>query len=216
MTNRNWIISAAFLLFLTGGNAHASNCSVDEYDHNGSIMEVQMCDNEWYISYSRPKASLRKLGVRAGTTLFEGTVSRIGAVFGKARRFSAACGEISSDVEGAVRPNSILLEGQAPSRNKRCRITEYRYDELLFSLQDYGDNVAAADWYAVAGAFSNRNNADQRVREFPREWVVMNTRECPNFTPGYWVVVTGPMSEPDARRAASGAQRYQAYAKTCN
>ena len=216
MTHRIWIVLAALLLFLMGGNAHASNCSVDEYDHNGSVMEVQMCDNELFISYSKPKGSLRKLGVRAGTTLFEGAVSRIGAVFGKARRFSAACGEISYDVEGAIRPNSILLEGQAPSRNKACRITKYGYDELLFTLQDYSNNVAAADWYAVAGAFRDRNSADQQVRKMPRQWQVINTRDCPNFTRGYWVVVAGPMSERDAQGAADGERRYQAYAKQCN
>jgi hypothetical protein len=216
MTNRIWIVSAALLLFLMGGNAHASNCSVDEYDHNGSIMEVQICDTEVYISYSKPKVSLRKLGVRAGTTLFEGTVSRSGAVVGKARRFSAACGEISYDVDGAIRPNSILLEGQAPSRNKACRVTKYGYDELLFTLLEYGNQVTAMDWYAVAGAFRDRNSADRKVRDFPRQWVVMNTRECSNFTRGYWVVVTGPMSERDAQRAAGGARRHQAYAKKCN
>lgn len=214
MVGRSAIFSAIFLFFMIGGSAYASNCSVDEYDHNGSVMEVQMCDNELFISYARPKSSLGKIGVSPGTTLFEGTVSNIGAVFGTAYRFSAACGEIAYDVEGAIRPNSILLNGQAPVRNKRCQITEYRYDELLFTLRGYTEKVAPADWYAVAGAFRDRNSADQQARTLPREWVVMDSGICPNFTPGYWVVVAGPMSEQDAQRSAA-RQSSQAYAKQC-
>ncbi len=215
MVNRYGVLSAIFVLFLLGGQAKASNCSVDEYDHNGSIMEVQMCDNELYISYSKPKASLRKIGVRAGTMLFEGTVSNIGAVSGTAYRFSDNCGDMAYDVEGAIRPNSILLDGQAPVRNKSCQVTEYRYDELLFTMQGFEEKVASADWYAVAGAFRDRNSADLQVRKMPRQWQVMNTRDCPNFTRGYWVVVAGPMSERDAQRAADGERRFQAYAKSC-
>jgi hypothetical protein len=216
MMNLIGVVTAAVLLFMVSGNAQASNCSIDEYGHNGSVMEVQMCDNELYISYSKPKSSLRKIGVRRGTTLFEGRVSKIGAVSGTAYRFSASCGEIAYDVEGAIRPNSILLDGQAPVRNKRCQITEYRYDELLFTLNGYAEKMVNNDWYAIAGAFRDRNSADRQVRKMPRQWQVMNTRDCPNFTRGYWVVVAGPMSERDAQRAADSASRFQAYPKQCN
>jgi hypothetical protein len=210
-------IALVFLLFWTGGQAWASNCAVDEYDHNGSVMEVQMCDDGLFISYAVPKKSLAKIGVRPGTMLFEGTISNIGVVAGTAYRFSAACGDIAYDVTGAIRSSSILLDGQAPVRNKRCQITEYRYDELLFTLMNSGrGNAAAADWYAVAGAFRDRGSADQQVQRMPRQWVVINSRDCPNFTRGYWVVVTGPMTERDAQRAAQDARRYQAYAKQCN
>ncbi|SEO22866.1 hypothetical protein SAMN05216227_10663 [Pseudorhodobacter antarcticus] len=204
------------LLWLTGGKAQASNCSVDEYDHNGSTMEVQMCDNELYISYSRPKASLSKIGVRSGTMLFEGTISNIGAVSGVAYRFSADCGDIAYNVDGAIRPNSILLSGQAPVRNKKCQITKKGYDELLFTMQSYREKVAEGDWYAIAGSFRDRNSADQLVRKFPRDWTVVNTSICPKFTRGYWLVAVGPLSEQDAKTSASNVRGMEAYAKRCN
>ncbi|AKH98950.1 hypothetical protein IMCC20628_00221 [Hoeflea sp. IMCC20628] len=215
MSNRLWPVWTILLLLGFAGQSQASNCSVDDYDHNGSIMQVEMCGDDLYISYSRPKASLRKIGIRVGTTLFEGTISRIGAVSGTARRFSAQCGAIDYSVEGAIRPNSILLEGQAPVRNRRCEVTRYRYDELLFSLDSYTDKAANEEWYAVAGAFSSRKNANNRARNLSRQWQVMNSRNCPNFTPGYWVVVAGPMPERDARRATAEGRQYDAYAKSC-
>lgn len=196
--------------------SQASNCAVDEYDHNGSVMEVQMCDNDLFISYTIPKASLRRIGVRSGTTLFDGTVSDIGTVSGLAYRFSAKCGAITYDVEGAIRPNSILLEGNAPTRNPSCTVTEFRYEELLFTLNGYADKVASKDWYAIAGTFRDRAGAEQRTSALPRQWQVMNTRDCPNFSRGYWLAAAGPMSERDAREAAGSAQRYQAYAKSCH
>lgn len=215
MSNRFWPVWTILLLFGFAGQSQASNCSVDDYDHNGSIMEVQMCGDELFISYSEPKTSLRKIGIHPGTTLFEGTISRAGVVFGTARRFSAKCGAIDYTVEGAIRPNSIQLAGQAPVRNKRCEVTSYRHDELLFNLDNYADTVASGEWYAVAGAFSHRSNANERARNLSRRWQVMNSENCPNFTYGYWVVVAGPMSEHEARRATDEGRRYDAYAKSC-
>jgi hypothetical protein len=208
-------VLAVLPVVMGAGASKASNCAVDDYEHNGSVMEVQECDGELFISYSKPKASLRKIGVKPGTTLFEGRISRIGAVFGKARRFSAKCGEITYDVEGAIRPNSILLEGQAPVRNSSCLVTEYRRDELLFTLEGYAEKVADANWYAIAGAFTERAGADRRVRTLSRKWRVMDSNDCPNFTAGYWLVAAGPMPEVTARKTTGEARKYEAYAKSC-
>lgn len=129
-----FLIGAAVALGLASPQANASNCAVDMYDHNGSLMEVQLCDNYLGITYVRPRAGLPSSVVN-GTLLFEGRISGIGAVSGQSRLFSATCGELTYDVEGAVRPNSILLSGTAPVRDANCRVTRYRNDELLFTLQ---------------------------------------------------------------------------------
>lgn len=129
---------AALLVLAVGSpNApsHASACAVDEYDHNGSTMEYQVCDGgEISISYVRPRSGLRPHGVREGTLLFNGSENRNGRITGQARIFNNHCGEITYSVSGTSQGGSIVLNGQAPVRNKSCRVTRYRPDRLLFTL----------------------------------------------------------------------------------
>lgn len=126
-----------FLCFsLQASPAAASACALDNYDHNGSLMEMQVCDGGAItISYVNPRPGLVPHGVRSGTLLFNGSEQAGGVISGQARIFNARCGEILYPVSGSVQGNSIILRGSAPVRNKRCRVTRYRADTLVFTLQ---------------------------------------------------------------------------------
>lgn len=210
-------------LVLATPQAAASNCVVDEYDHNGSLVKARICDRTLDITYLAPKASLKRIGVRRGTLLIQGTISRIGAVTAQAYVFKSGCRPASYTVSGAIRQTSIWLEGDAPVRNSRCRVSRYRYDELLFTLQS--SSVAppisrprpqANDWYAIAGAFGDFAGAASRVSQLGGSWAVKNTNDCPNFTPGYWIAAVGPLSQRDAEAWKSTARQYGAYIKSCH
>ena len=115
--------------------ALASACAVDDYDHNGSTMQLQVCDGGGItISYTAPRSGLIPHGVRDGTLLFDGTEQPNGAIRGQARLFNRHCGVITYSVTGSRQGDSIVLRGNAPVRNKNCRITRHRPDTLVFTL----------------------------------------------------------------------------------
>ena len=133
MKNLSKLTIATGLLAVFQNPAWASNCAVDEYDHNGSLMEVMQCDNELVISYIKPKAVLLPYGVRNGTLLFEGDMYSQRSE-GTARLFSKKCGELKYQVEGHLGVNKIVLKGQAPKFDSQCRVVGYRPDTLVFDL----------------------------------------------------------------------------------
>ena len=133
---KRWFVMAfaVSVLMQSGSTSFASDCAVDAYDHNGSTMEVQICDGEIFITYSAPRTGLAKLGIAPGTLLLNGRTSRSGR---RGRRggalFSAKCGEITYAVEGRFGRTGLVLTGQAPRRDASCRVTSFRDDELLFT-----------------------------------------------------------------------------------
>lgn len=133
---------AVLVLALAPKSAEASNCSHEEYDHNGSLMEIAFCDREITISYINPRSGLRPVGVRDGTLLFEGRVLRNGRIRGQARIFSRRCGESLYTVEGTNQNNQIVLQGRAPKLDQSCRVVRHRPDTLLFTLQTFQPPVA--------------------------------------------------------------------------
>ena len=115
--------------------ALASNCAVDDYDHNGSLMQLQVCDGGGItISYLRPRSGLTPHGVRDGTLLFDGVEQPNGAISGQARLFNSRCGVITYAVTGSRQGTSIVLRGNAPVRDRNCQISRQRPDTLVFSL----------------------------------------------------------------------------------
>lgn len=200
----------------------ASNCSVDEYDHNQSLMEVQLCDRTLDISYIQPRPGMVKAGARAGDFVFEGDVSLIGVATGTAYLFSAKCGTIGYQVTGAIRSTSILLEGTAPVRNANCVVTKYRNDELLFTLKIRASlpAPAASDWYVITGSFENRADANTKVwylnTDGNDDWLIKNTRDCPNFTNRYCIATIGLLSKDKAEEWRKWTKQSDAYIKTCN
>ncbi len=114
----------------------ASNCATDEYDHNGSLMEMQVCDGGGMtISYVRPRRGLLSVGVTSGTLLFDGVEQAGGVISGQARRFDKTCGPVLYPVTGQNHGGSIILRGNAPKVDGRCQVIGYRPDKLLFTLQ---------------------------------------------------------------------------------
>jgi hypothetical protein len=120
--------------------AHASACSTDAYMHNGSLMEVQLCDGGAItISYTRPRPGMAKAGARPGSLLFDGFEGPGGAINGQSRLFSARCGVVTYAVSGSRQGNTIVLNGTAPVRGGAgCGVTRYRQDNLVFTLAGPG------------------------------------------------------------------------------
>lgn len=115
----------------------AQACDSAFYDHNGSRMEVHVCDGRMVIEYDAPKRSLRKHGVRPGTVLFRGSVFQMSGggskITGSARVFKSGCGPKAYEVNGWMQDNSITMAGRAPVRNSQCGIRKYRNDNLRFN-----------------------------------------------------------------------------------
>src|SRR5680860_1642242 len=95
MTRVLFLVAASLALGLAASPVEASNCATDAYDHNGSLMEMQVCDGGGMsISYTRPRRGLIGVGVTSGTLLFEGVEQAGGAISGQARRFDKTCGPV--------------------------------------------------------------------------------------------------------------------------
>lgn len=126
-------IAAIITLSAWTPQAHASNCAVDQYMHNNSLMQLQECDGGTIsISYVRPRPGMVKQGARNGSLLFDGR-SNNGAINGTSRLFSARCGVVTYPVTGYWQGNNLILDGSAPIRGKGCRIARYRNDHLVFT-----------------------------------------------------------------------------------
>lgn len=247
MTRFLFAAAVAIAVCSSAPPADASNCAVDEYDHNGSTMELQVCDGgNLSISYTRPRSGLRPHGVTEGTLLFDGFEQQDGAISGEARVFSSRCGAMTYSVSGSKNSaGTIVLRGSAPVRNNRCDVTRYRSDRLVFTLLGgatatpptavapscpagyvFSGNrcvlsggptpTPAGDWYAIAGSFKSQSQARTRQEALGFGWTVMNTRQCPNFTNGYWIAAAGPFGKQEAQAYSGGASHFSAYVKTCH
>ncbi len=244
--NLSAIAAAVIVLWATASGAQASACANDQYVHNGSIMDVQICDGgRLAISYSQPRAGLARVGARPGSLLFDGVEGPGGAISGQSRLFSARCGVVPYAVSGSRQGNTIVLRGSAPIRGPGCQVVRYRQDDLVFTpvaaapqpnptpqcppgfVFVNGQCVRAGpgpapgpvggDWYAIAGSFRSQNKANARIAQLGGDgWFIMNTSQCPNFRNGYWIATSGPMARGQAQALASTVRRFGAYAKTCH
>jgi len=132
-------VPALLAFLLATPLAHASACAIDEYIHNGSIMEIQACDSgSISISYTQPRPGIAKQGARPGSLLFDGFEDANGVISGQARLFSARCGVVTYAVTGRRQGNSIILNGTAPIRGQGCHVTRHRQDNLIFALAGAG------------------------------------------------------------------------------
>lgn len=105
-----------------------------EWNHNGSIVTLHANGEHRTITYARPRPGL---SVEPGTVLFEG--KRSGTSYnGTAYKFSKHCGPINYAVIGIVSEDerAILLHGNAPRRDKNCRLIGHEDESLVFSLRD--------------------------------------------------------------------------------
>ena len=125
------IATAAFSSGLSSP-ASASNCAMDSYDHNGSVMEVTFCDYTMHIAYDAPRKVLARHGVSSGTLLIDAKTWGNGHVKGNARVFKRGCGELAYKVQGRIYGDRIALSGVAPVRDSDCSIVRFRNDHLVF------------------------------------------------------------------------------------
>lgn len=133
------VVAALMTFAQTAPEARASNCAINQYMHNGSLMEAQICDGGVLtISYIRPRPGMAKQGARNGSLLFDGVEGPGGVITGQSRLFSARCGVVPYAVSGSQQGNSIILNGTAPIRGKGCRVSRYRQDNLVFTLTGAG------------------------------------------------------------------------------
>ena len=66
MARRHFLIAASLVLGLFAPQAQAGNSAMDEYAHNGSLMEMQIYDGGGMtISYSQSRRDLMVLGSEA-------------------------------------------------------------------------------------------------------------------------------------------------------
>lgn len=120
---------------MTAFPASASNCARDQYMHNGSRMDFEVCDGgRITISYAQPRPGMFKQGARPGTLLFDGSEGPGGVITGQSRLFSARCGVVPYAVSGSRQGNTIILNGTAPIRGRNCQVVRYRQDNLVFTL----------------------------------------------------------------------------------
>ncbi|WP_226573581.1 hypothetical protein [Acuticoccus sediminis] len=137
---RRMIMALAALGFAwSAATAHAQDtCGTEQYDHNGSAMDVTVCRGEMTITYARPRPGLRKAGVAPGTVLFRGRFQpgRPGEeatpLAGTAYVFRGGCPPAGYPVEGQHHAE-IILWGKAPVRDSGCLVTGYRDDTLRFN-----------------------------------------------------------------------------------
>jgi hypothetical protein len=132
-------MAMALVVSLFAQPAAASHGATDLYDHNGSRMEIIMCDEGISISYDRPRQGMRNQGVRPGDLLVEGTWTGQNGINATARVFKRQCGAATYPVRGSIVGNRITLYGEAPVRGGNgCAVTRYRQDTLVFDLMPNG------------------------------------------------------------------------------
>ena len=167
-------LAAMFALWSFTPQAHASACANDRYMHNGSVMEVQICDGgSLTISYAQPRPGMAKVGARPGSLLFNGVIGTNGVISGQSRLFSARCGVIAYDVTGMQQGgDTYVMNGTAPIRGKGCRIVRYRQDNLVFTPAGGGGGPQTAQPSCPPGFYFNgsqclRQNAGPAPRPQP-------------------------------------------------
>lgn len=136
---RNTLIAGALAVAGLSGTAISGTQSAEAascWNHNGSLMRLEASGNQRWIYYVKPRAVLRKAGVRNGTLLFNGRKNG-NWYTGTMRRFSKFCpgSPLTYHVEGPVAANQlkVTLEG---SRNvaRRCQPTgKTAWDRLVFT-----------------------------------------------------------------------------------
>lgn len=218
MTRISFLVAAMVALMLAMPGARASDCSVDPYDHNGSRMEVQICDpgGSVNIVYTNPRQGLRPHGVRNGTLLFDGVSQRNGVISGQARLFNRRCGAITYAVSGTMnQAGTIVLHGSAPVRGSNCRVTRHRSDRLVFTLLGGGGGQTVRPTcppgFVLSGGNCVRGQAAPRPT-CPRGFVFSNGQCVPSGVPhppvqsgGDWHAIAGSFqTERQARSRASG------------
>jgi hypothetical protein len=140
--SRLTILAAAIMIAIPApALAWSGDCFTTYYNHNGSEMRLERCDEVVRILYEDPRPAVREAGVRRGTVLFEGRLRRIDRgefIEGDAKTFRTGCGAAPFYVRGGISrrgqrdPVPFTLRGAAPVRDAQCRKTGSVNIELEF------------------------------------------------------------------------------------
>ncbi|MEJ2118867.1 MAG: hypothetical protein P8Y36_13655, partial [Alphaproteobacteria bacterium] len=133
---------------------HAANAA-STWEHNGSTVALEKNGDKRRIVYVRPRAALKKAGVKRGTVLFNGKTKKGGRVAGYAKIFRTGCDPVDYFVEGKLDLNKgkLVLQGQAPVYSgKNCKITGYSDDNGSSTLTFTSVNGPRNRDYADTGA----------------------------------------------------------------
>ena len=164
MTRLQLVVLIACGLTLSASPTVASNCAIDQYDHNGSLMEMQVCDGGGMsISYLRPRQGLVAVGVLSGTLLFDGVEHAGGAISGQARRFSKTCGPITYPVTGQNSRHHDHPSGQCTRR--RRTLPDHRLPSRQIIVHASGRGRATA---AIRGTGRGSAHLPTGLRPLPR------------------------------------------------
>ena len=105
------------------------------WDHNGSVMYLRVDGTHREFIYHQPKPGMIEQGALPDSLLFDGDA--IGDRYaGQARIFNRRCGQFAYRVEGPILEGGrkVVLYGQAPRIDPRCRIIGTLPDRLVFDL----------------------------------------------------------------------------------
>lgn len=112
-----------------------SEPKITYWDHNGSIMSLQVDGRTRRFYYDQPRPGMAAAGVQPNTLLFVGEV--VGSTYvGTAHIFNARCGAFPYRVSGPIEDGGrrVVLTGRAPRVDRNCRIFGYLEDTLEFDL----------------------------------------------------------------------------------
>ncbi|RST85708.1 hypothetical protein EJC49_14305 [Aquibium carbonis] len=130
---------ACMLALLASGSAAHAACDSASYDHNGSPMDVHVCDGRMVIEYDRPRSGIADQGVRPGTVLFRGRIHDLAGgarIDGRAHVFRRGCQPASFGVVGWMDDSGVItMEGRAPVRRSGCSVGGYRKVVLVFEAR---------------------------------------------------------------------------------
>ncbi|MEJ2227053.1 MAG: hypothetical protein P8Y67_02225 [Alphaproteobacteria bacterium] len=186
-------VVSAFGVAVAAMSAPASALAASEastWEHNGSTVALEKNGEKRRIVYVRPRAALKKAGVKSGTVLFSGKTKKSGRVAGYAKIFRKGCDPVDYFVEGKIDPNKgeMVLQGQAPVYSgKNCKITGYSDDNgsstLTFTSvssprdQDYASNGSDDSAEPVQSGNSARDTARNDDRDNARDTARNDARD---------------------------------------
>lgn len=132
------IASTIIATTLTGLAVTTQSAQASCWNHNGSTLRLVASGNRRSFYYVRPKAVLRKAGVRNGTLLFNGRKNG-NWYSGTMRRFSKFCPGTPLEyyVEGPVAPSQTKVTVNGDYKvYRQCRNTgRTKYDHLVFTYK---------------------------------------------------------------------------------
>lgn len=144
-----------------------ARAEVTDWDHNGSLVRLELNDKKVRLVYAQPRELLGGAGVKQGTVLFDGEVKSDGRYAGYAKLFRKGCEPVDYFVEGSRDNNKgeILLQGQSPVyAGNGCKITGYTEEGSASSLKFTRTGPAGG---VYAGGDLDQGQPDERPSYLP-------------------------------------------------